>query len=80
MCVCLSVCPPLHLNSGHFRAEPITFVIKMTRRGSTGHSFSRKLNSGQIAEEKATPTMLFYGEILCHRVNSQIEIDGDRVT
>jgi hypothetical protein len=51
----------------------------MTRRGSTGHSFSRKVTSGQITEEKVTPLMLFYGKILYYRVYSLIEIDGVQI-
>jgi hypothetical protein len=51
----------------------------MIRRGSTGHSFSRKVTSGQITEEKAPPLMLFYGEILYYRVCSLIEIDGVQI-
>ncbi len=47
----------------------------MTRRGSTGHSFSRKVTSGQITEEKVT----FYGKILYYRVYSLIEIDGVQI-
>ncbi len=52
----------------------------MTRKGSTGHSFSRKVTSGQIIEEKPAPPMLFYGKILCYRAYSLIEIDGVRIT
>jgi hypothetical protein len=54
------------------------FGISMTRRGGTGHSFSRKVTSGQITEEKATPLMLFYGKILYHIVCSLIGIDGSK--
>jgi hypothetical protein len=48
------------------------------RRGSTRNSFSRKVTSSQVTEEKVTPLMLFYGEILHYRVYSLI--DGDRIT
>jgi hypothetical protein len=44
------------------------------------HSFSSKVTSGQITEEKATPLVLFYRKILCHRAYSLIEIDGIRIT
>jgi hypothetical protein len=50
--------------------------MMMTRRGSTGYSFSRKVTSGQITEEKVMPLMLFYGKILYFRVYSLIEIDA----
>ncbi len=52
----------------------------MTRRGITGHSFSRKVTIGQITEEKVTSLKLFYGKILHNRVYSLIEIDGVRIT
>ncbi len=64
MCVCMYVCPSMHSNCGHFRAKPITFGIGMTRRGSTGHSFSRKVTSRQVTEEKATPLMLWENFVL----------------
>ncbi len=41
---------------------------QLIRRGSSGHSFFRKVTSGQITEEKATPLMLLYGKILYYRV------------
>jgi hypothetical protein len=51
----------------------------MTSRSVSGYSFSRKVTSGQITEEKATPLMLFYGKILYYRVCSLIEIDGTKI-
>jgi hypothetical protein len=48
----------------------------MTRRGSTSHSFSRKVTSGQVTEEKVTLLRLFYGKILYYRVYNLIEIEA----
>jgi hypothetical protein len=67
MFLCIRTVDTLEPNRSHIRNQ-------YDRRGSAGHSFSRKVTSGQITEENATPLMLFYGKTLYHRVYSLIEM------
>jgi hypothetical protein len=74
--ICVSVCPSMHTNCGHFKAKPITDA----RRAALVIHFPRKVTSGQVTEEKVMLLIHFYGKIFHYRVYSLIEIEGVRIT